>query len=90
MFVKIILEKMLLFAERIMHMGAKGDVFNLGELGGCIDLVLYNKVNMNSSSKVKYYCIPPNSWKLLVLGSGQVKKDTQYLLTVYDKTGEKV
>ena len=69
--------------------GAKGDVFNLGELGGCIDLTLYNKVNRNSSSKVKYYCIPPNSWKLLVLGSGQVKKDTQYLLTVFNKTGEK-
>lgn len=69
--------------------GAKGDVFNLGELGGCIDLMLYNSVNKNSSSKVKYYCIPPNSWKLLVLGSGQVKKDTQYLLTVFDKTGEK-
>ena len=69
--------------------GAKGDVFNLGELGGCIDLTLYNKVNMNSSSKIKYYHIPPNSWKLLVLGSGQVKKDTQYLLTVYNKTGEK-
>ena len=69
--------------------GAKGDVFNLGELGGCIDLMLYNRVNTNSSSKIKYYCIPPNSWKLLVLGSGQVKKDTQYLLTVYNKTGEK-
>lgn len=69
--------------------GAKGDVFNLGELGGCIDLVIYNSVNRNSDSRVKYYKIPPNSWKLLVLGSGQVKKDTQYLLTVYDKTGEK-
>ena len=69
--------------------GAKGDVFNLGELGGCIDLMLYNRVNTNSLSKIKYYCIPPNSWKLLVLGSGQVKKDTQYLLTVYNKTGEK-
>ena len=69
--------------------GAKGDVFNLGEIGGCIDLMIYNSTDRNSESKVKYYKIPPNSWKLLVLGSGQVKKDTQYLLTVYDKTGEK-
>lgn len=69
--------------------GAKGDVFNLGELGGCIDLIIYNSVNKVSDSRIKYYKIPPNSWKLLVLGSGQVKKDTQYLLKAYEKTGEK-
>lgn len=69
--------------------GAKGDVFNLGEVGGCIDLTIYNHANKNSNQKMKHYKIPPNSWKLLVLGSGQVKKDTQYLLTVFNKTGEK-
>ena len=67
--------------------GSKGDVFNLGELGGCIDLFIYRKMVELNIENIEYYKIPPNSWKLLILGSGAVKKDTHYLLLSFDKTG---
>lgn len=67
--------------------GGKGNVFSLGELGGCIDMKLYESINRYSSSNVRYYSIPINSWKLLIFGNGAVKKDTEYLLKVYNKTG---
>lgn len=70
--------------------GGVGDVFNLGELGGCIDLSIYKSANKNcTGDSVRYFKIPPNSWKLLVFGSGSVKKDTQYLLKAFEKTGIK-
>ena len=67
--------------------GGKGNVFSLGELGGCIDMKLYESINKYSVSNVRYYSIPINSWKLLVFGNGSVKKDTEYLLKVFNKTG---
>jgi hypothetical protein len=68
---------------------AIGDVFSLGELGGCIDLSIYRALNPNGESPVTYYCMPSNSWKLLILGAGSLKKDTGYLLNIFNKTGLK-
>lgn len=57
-------------------------VFNLGELGGCIDLVLFRS---KISNFVEYYILPPTVVKKYCLGSGSVKKDSSYLLLVYKK-----
>lgn len=59
-------------------------VFELGELGGIIDMMFYH-----SDRKVSLYVLPPTLWKLMVFGCGNVKKDTQYLLKAYDVTGIK-
>ena len=68
-----------------------GNVFNLGELGGVIDYVIYKSINsiFVNYENIVYISMPINSWKLLILGNGSVKKDTQYLLKVFDKTGIK-
>ena len=59
----------------------------MGELGGAIDLTIFRSVNKGLKTKtLSYYTVPINSWKLLVLGNGAVKKDTQYLLKVFEKT----
>jgi len=59
-------------------------VFNLGELGGCIDLTLFRSKMPNL---VEYYILPPTVVKKYCLGSGSVKKDSSYLLLVYKKLG---
>lgn len=59
-------------------------VFNLGELGGCIDLTLYRSEIPNL---VSYYVLPPTVVKKFCLGSGATKKDSGYLLKVYNKYG---
>jgi hypothetical protein len=59
-------------------------VFNLGELGGCIDLTLYRSEIPNF---VSYYVLPPTVVKKFCLGSGSIKKDSGYLLKVYNKFG---
>lgn len=68
-------------------------VFNLGELGGCIDLTLY-KLARNIKSivplyqgKMCEYTLPPTTWKKLIFGSGSTQKDTTYLLKAYKVTG---
>nr|DAQ92160.1 MAG TPA: HOLLIDAY JUNCTION RESOLVASE [Caudoviricetes sp.] len=73
--------------EGYSYGSASSSVFDLGEMGGCIDMKLFESVNRDGIGSIKYYNIPPNSWKLLILGAGNVKKDTQYLLTAYNKTG---
>ena len=57
-------------------------IFNLGELGGCIDLVLFRSKIPNL---VEYYILPPTVVKKFCLGSGSVKKDSSYLLAVFKK-----
>lgn len=58
--------------------------FSLGELGGCIDLRLYSQ---KPGDIVAYYTIPPTVIKKYCLGKGNIKKDSAYLLTVYNKIG---
>jgi len=60
-------------------------VFNLGELGGCIDLSLFRSTMPNL---ISYYVLPPTVVKKFCLGSGSVKKDSGYLLKVYNKFGK--
>jgi len=57
-------------------------VFDLGELGGCIDLELYRLTN---SKMYGYYIIPTTVMKKFCLGQGGTKKDTSYLLSIYDE-----
>lgn len=78
----------LIIAREDYAYAGKGFAFSLGELGGCIDMKLYESINKNSRWRVKYFSIPSNTWKLLILGNGAVKKDTKYLLTVFNKTGK--
>jgi Holliday junction resolvasome RuvABC endonuclease subunit len=70
--------------------GAKGRAtFSLGELGGCIDLTLYRHQRFSSSGfMVAFYVLPPNVVKKFCLGSGGIKKDSGYLLQVYNKLGK--
>jgi Holliday junction resolvasome RuvABC endonuclease subunit len=68
-------------------------VFDLGGLGGCIDLTLYklarNLKTMVPSyqAKMSEYSLPPTTWKKLIFGMGNTKKDTTYLLKAYKATG---
>jgi Holliday junction resolvasome RuvABC endonuclease subunit len=65
--------------------GSKGRAtFSLGELGGCLDLTLYQIENPNLKS---YYIIPPTTIKKLCLGSGAIKKDSAYLLKIFTTLG---
>lgn len=63
--------------------GSRGRAtFSLGELGGCVDISLYRSDLVNL---VKYYVLPPNVPKKFCLGAGNIKKDSGYLLKVYNK-----
>ena len=64
--------------------GSRGHTFELGELGGVIDLSLYCD---DSEYKISEYIVPPTVWKGFILGNGSTKKDTSYLFNVYKKTG---
>lgn len=63
---------------------SKGHVFELGELGGAIDLMLYN---LKDKKNITEYVVPPTLWKKFIFGSGDTKKDTKYLLKAFKKTG---
>ena len=54
-------------------MGAVGKVFNLGELGGVVD------ITVRELSK-PLYVIPIQAWKKLLFKKGNIAKDTSYLL----------
>jgi hypothetical protein len=68
-------------------------IFNLGELGGCIDLTMFKLArNMRSimtgySGKISEYSLPPTTWKKFTFGAGNTVKDTTYLLKAFQKTG---
>jgi Holliday junction resolvasome RuvABC endonuclease subunit len=60
--------------------GSKGrSVFNLGELGGVVDVLTYEH-------DYNIYKIPIMTWKKCLLGKGNVAKDTKYLLKFYKET----
>lgn len=69
--------------------GSKGHLFELGELGGAIDLAIIEAVEFSSCEHGQCieYTIPVTSWKKFIFGKGNVKKDTTYLLKVLKKTG---
>lgn len=77
-------EKFVIAREGYSFSSKGRSVFNLGELGGCIDLTLYRS---SISNLFEYFIFPPTVVKKLCLGSGAVKKDTLYLLEVLKKTG---
>lgn len=63
-------------------------VFELGELGGVIDMMIYTCTKgVWSDREISLYIIPPPTWKLMIFGNGSVKKDTSYLLRVHEATG---
>ncbi|MCK9279247.1 MAG: hypothetical protein M0P71_01275 [Melioribacteraceae bacterium] len=65
-------------------------IFELGELGGVIDMLFYcNKNSIWSDRNIYMYIIPPSTWKLMIFGDGSVKKDTSYLLKVQELTGKR-
>jgi len=67
--------------------GSKGrSVFDLGELGGCLDLMLFHN---RGEGTLEHFVIPPSTMKKWVLGHGNVKKDTGYLMKILAKTGIK-
>lgn len=82
-------EKTIVCREGYSYGSNSSSIFGLAELGGCIDQKIYESRNPNGSGNFYYYWIPPTSWKLLIFGMGNVKKDTQYLLKAYETTGIK-
>lgn len=63
--------------------GSKGRAtFSLGELGGCVDLKLFET---KIPHLVGYYILPPTVVRKFALGLGNIKKDSGYLLKVYNK-----
>ena len=86
-------QNMTVVREGYSYGSISSSVFNLGELGGCIDLTLY-KLARNIKTlvpsydgKLSEYCIPPTTWKKLIFGAGNTQKDTTYLLKALKKTG---
>jgi Holliday junction resolvasome RuvABC endonuclease subunit len=66
--------------------GSKGRAtFSLGELGGCIDLKLLE--HKDELKLVDYYVLSPNMIKKFCFGTGAVKKDSSYLLKVFNVFG---
>ncbi len=70
-------------------------LFDLGELGGVIDLAIYDLANDQLKSKaIQYYKIPAGVHKKLVIKNGNAKKGTtkaqkqQYLDLITKHTGE--
>jgi hypothetical protein len=69
-------------------------VFNLGELGGCVDLTLYNHENVQWDSHA-HFRLPASTHKMFCLQDGSAKKGSTkaqkqvYLDKVAQKTGER-
>lgn len=64
--------------------GSKGQVFELGELGGVIDTTLYSSLDNQCHG---HYVMPIGTWKKFCLGNGNIAKDTSYLLKVFKEFG---
>ena len=90
---KLICDQIVVFCQQVngrfvvaregYSFGSRGRAtFSLGELGGCIDLTLFTA---SLTGMVSYYVIPPTVVKKFCFGSGSVKKDSAYLLSVYNK-----
>lgn len=60
--------------------GGKGNTFSLGELGGAIDMMVYENVQMDCPT------VSSSRWKKMLFGTGNVKKDTSYLMIFKNKT----
>lgn len=61
-------------------------LFDLGELGGCINLEMYR--TSAGWLGMHMYEIPPNTWKKFIFGKGDTQKDTQYMMKAYKVTGK--
>lgn len=73
--------------EGYSYSSVSSSIFQLCELGGIIDTLIFDELKNFPEVVAEYYIIPPNSWKLMVLGSGVIKKDTSYLLRAFEATG---
>jgi hypothetical protein len=71
---------------------AKGHVFQLGEIGGCINMSLYRMKKRSSeffpgfTGEISLYIIPISSWKGYILNETS-PKDSSYLLKVMKTIG---
>jgi len=59
---------------------SKGAVYQIGELGGCINMLIKRVL-----PDVPFYVFSPKTVKKFCLGNGNIKKDSAYLLKVYDQ-----
>jgi Holliday junction resolvasome RuvABC endonuclease subunit len=68
--------------------GSKSNsVYDIGELGGCINYTLNEHFQHRDDCVGELYIIPPTSVKKFVLGKGNIKKDSYYLKSVYESVG---
>lgn len=58
--------------------------FSTGELGGVLNVLIHEKGFIEGKN---YHIIHNTSWKKFLLGQGNLKKDTNYLMEVYKKLG---
>lgn len=61
--------------------------YQIGELGGCINRFMWKF--SQEHKRTRMFCLPPTTVKKICLGKGNIKKDSHYLLTVFDKIGIK-
>lgn len=75
--------------EGYSYQSKSNSSFQLGELGGSINLLVYGFLQEIEKDDVdiRLLILPPATVKKFCLGSGSVKKDTEYLLKVFKKTG---
>lgn len=58
--------------------------FSSGELGGVLNVLIHEKGFIEGKN---YHIIHNTSWKKFLLGQGNLKKDTNYLMEIYKKLG---
>lgn len=58
--------------------------FSMGELGGVLDTLAYDR---GFKASKNFYLIHNTTWKKFFLGKGNVKKDTNYLVTMNKRFG---
>jgi Holliday junction resolvasome RuvABC endonuclease subunit len=81
--------KLTIVREGYSYQSRSNSAFQLGELGGSINLLVYGFLQemKKNDIDVRLLVLPPATVKKFCLNSGSVKKDTEYLLKVFKKTG---
>jgi Holliday junction resolvasome RuvABC endonuclease subunit len=70
-----------ILVRELHHMRQFGAAAAIQCINGCIDLMAL-KVGKDLFESRGYFVLSPSSWKKIVVGKGNLKKDTAYLMTL--------
>lgn len=80
------IEVLIIARERPSYHSKSRATSSQAALAGMIDWIVSNRMDATPSI-CAYYEISPSTFKKLILGKGNIAKDSGYLLKVFDKTG---